>query len=139
MYRERIKEQKKLLNLSAKAISERSELGLPEETVSRFLAKNHDSRISTMLDICKAVGLEPYELFMDSMTAAEFKLFLEAKASSTNTSEELKTMLEKNVSLQDEITALTAEIELLKLKLEHKDEIIRLHNRYNDYIDAIKK
>ena len=139
MFRDRIIEQKKLLGLSAKTISERSELGLPEETISRFLSKNHDSRISTMLDICKAVGLEPYELFMDSMTAAEFKLFREAKASSTDTAQEIKTLLENNVTLKDEIAVLSAENELLKLKLEHKDEIIRLHNRYNDYIDAIKK
>ena len=125
MYRDRINEQRKILGISIKAMSERSELHLPEETISRFLAnKTHDARVSTMLDVCATVGLQPYELFMDAITAAEFKLFLETKLSDIDNTAELE-MLRAKTAAQE------AEIQLLKERLQHKDEIIALHNYYN--------
>lgn len=141
MYRDRIIEQKNMLKISIRTISERSALNLPEETISRFLskAKEHDCRVSTMLDIARAVELEPHELFMDAKTAAEFKQFLATREAASGTAEQIKALLDQTITQQQEIAALTAEIELLRLKLDHKDEIIKLHNRYNDYIDALKK
>ena len=125
MYRDRINEQRKILGLSIKAMSERSALHLPEETISRFLSsKNHDARVSTMLDVCETVDLQPYELFMDALTAARFKLFLEAKVSDIDNTAELE-MLRTKTAAQE------AEIALLKERLQHKDEIIALHNYYN--------
>lgn len=140
MYRDRINEERKVLKISIKTMSERSELHLPEETISRFLSsKTHESRVSTMLDVGKTVGLEPYELFMDARTAAEFKLFLETRSSNTNKDEEINTLLTQNVALKDDIAALKAENELLRLKLEHKEEIISLHNYYKSVISGMTK
>ena len=140
MYLERILAQKKLLGLTIKSMAELSKLQLPEETISRFLSsKTHDPRLSTVLDVGEIVRLEPYELFMDAQTAAEFKIFLETRTSKTSTSEEINSLLSHNVALQDEIAALKAEIEWLRLTLEHKEEIISLHNRYNAYIDGLNK
>lgn len=140
MYRDRVIEQRKILGLSLKAMSERSKLHLPEETISRFLTnKTSDPRLSTVLDVCDIVELEPYELFMDAKTAAEFKMFLETKSENTDNATACQMLLNKNIALQDDIAALTAENEILRLKLEHKDEIIRLHNRYNAYIDGMAK
>ena len=125
MYRDRIIEKKKILGISIKTMSERSKLHLPEETISRFLSnKSHDSRISTMLDVCETVGLEPYELFMDAITAAAFKLFLEARVSDIDHIAELE-MLRAKTAAQE------AEIALLKERIQHKDEIIAIHNYYN--------
>lgn len=139
MYRDRIIEQKKILGLSLKAMSERSKLHLPEETISRFLTnKTSDSRVSTMLDVCASVELEPYELFMDAQTAAEFKLYLETKSSIANKDEAVSSLLSQNIKLQDEITALNTEIDRLKLKLEYEEKINLLHDRYNKYIDSLK-
>ena len=125
MYRDRINEQKKILGISIKTMAERSKLHLPEETISRFLSsKTHDSRISTLLDVCETVGLEPYELFMDAITAATFKLFLETRVSDIDNAAELE-MLRAKTAAQE------AEIALLKERLQHKDEIIAIHNYYN--------
>ena len=125
MYRDRINEQKKILKISNKTISERSQLKLPEETISRFLSnKSHDAYVSTMLDVCEAVELKPYELFMDAITAAQFKLFLETRLSDMDNAAELE-MLRTKTAAQE------AEIALLKERLQHKDEIIAIHNHYN--------
>lgn len=125
MYRDRINEQKKLLGISIKTISERSKLKLPEETISRFLSsKTHDARVSTMLDVCDAVGLAPYELFMDAITAAQFKVFLEAKLSDIDNVAELEMLRAKTAAQETEIA-------LLKERIQHKDEIIAIHNYYN--------
>lgn len=118
MYRDRILEQKKILGISTKTMSERSKLELPEETISRFLSnKTHDPRVSTVLDICETVGLAPYELFMDARTAAEFKLFSETRLSDIDNAAELKMLRAKT-------TAQESEIQLLKEKLRHKDELL---------------
>lgn len=140
MYRDRINEQKKMLGISMETMSERSKLHISEETISRFLSgRSHDGRISTMLDLCETVELEPYELFMDAKTASEFKLFLEARSANTDDASELETILAQNVALRDEIAALTAELDLLRLKLEHKEEIIALHNYYRALIEGVAK
>lgn len=128
MYRDRINEQKKILKISNKTISERSQLKLPEETISRFLSnKSHDAYVSTMLDVCEAVELKPYELFMDAITAAQFKLFLETRLSDMDNAAELE-MLRTKTAAQE------AEIALLKERIQHKDEIIAIHNHYNSFM-----
>lgn len=120
MYRERVNEQRKALGLSVEAVAERTSLHLSEETVSRFLSKSHDSRISTMLDICAAVNLEPYELFMDGITSAEFKLFQETKLSDIDNAAELEMLRAKTIAQE-------AEIRILSERVQSKDEIIRLY------------
>lgn len=115
--------------MSIKTISEHSKLQLPEETISRFLSTKmeHDAYISTFLDICDAVGMQPYEAFMDAITAAEFKLFLETKLSDIDNSAELGMLRAKTAAQESEIA-------ILKERIQHKDEIIALHNYYNSLL-----
>lgn len=121
MYRDRILEQKKILGISTKTMSERSKLNLPEETISRVLSnKTHDSRVSTVLDIGETVGLEPYELFMDARTAAEFKLFLETRLSDIDNAAELEMLRAKTASQE-------TEIRLLNERLQHKEELLAVY------------
>ena len=132
LFRARILEEKKKLNITVKTMSERSRLHTPEETMSRVLnSKTADPGIHTVLDMGETVGLEPYELFMDATLAAEFKIFLELKSRSEETEAERIRILAENESLKTENAALTNKIALLELKLEHKEEIIALHNYYN--------
>lgn len=129
MYRDRINEQKKMLGMSNKTISERSKLNLPEETISRFLSNKieHDARVSTFLDVCDAVGMQPYEAFMDAITAAEFKVFLETKLSDIDNAAELEMLRAKTAAQESEIA-------ILKERIQHKDEIIAIHNYYNSLL-----
>lgn len=121
MYRDRILEQKKILGISMKTMAERSKLRLPEETISRFLSnKTHDSRVSTVLDIGETVGLEPYELFMDAITAAEFKLFLETKLLDIDNTAELERLRAINAAQE-------TEIRLLEERLRNKEELLAVY------------
>lgn len=139
MFRDRIIEEKKRLGISAKAMSERSRLHLPEETISRFLSgKTADPGVSTVLDLAETVGLVSYEAFMDATLAAEFKAFLELKSKSEETEAERIRIVAENESLKTTNAALTNKIAILELQLTHKEEItkylkeiIELRNRYD--------
>ena len=132
IFRERILEEKKRLNISSKSMAERSKQHTQEETISRVLSgKTSDPGISTVVDMGEAVGLAPYELFMDSTLAAEFKAFLELKSKSDETEAERIRIIAENESLKITNTALSHKIEILEIKLEHKDELLAVYNFYN--------
>lgn len=132
MFRERLNEEKKRLGITAKSMSERSRLRLPDETISRVLSgKTADPGISTVLDLGETVGLAPYELFMDATLAAEFRAFLELKSKSEETEAERIRIVAENESLKTTNAALANQITILEMQLKHKEEIIGLHNYYN--------
>ena len=133
MFRERILEEKKRLNLSARTMSDTSQLHLPEETIHRVLSgKTADPGINTVLDLAEAVGMKPYEVFMDATLAAEFKAFLELKSSSEETEAERIKIIAENENLKATNAGLVDRIRVLEMTLEHKEEIIALHNYYNN-------
>ena len=132
MFRERILEEKKRLNLSTRTISDKSQLHLPEETIGRVISgKTADPGIHTVLDIAEAVGLKPYEVFMDATLATEFKTFLELKSRIGETEAERIRIIAENETLKATNTGLIDRIRVLEIQLSHKEEIIALHNYYN--------
>ena len=132
MYRARIIEEKKRLNLSAKTMEDTSRLHLSEETINRVLSgKTADPGINTVLDIAETVGLKPYELFMDATLAAEFKAFLELKSRSEETEAERIRIIAENENLKATNAGLVDRIRVLEMELSHSKEIIDLHNYYN--------
>ena len=132
MFRERILEEKKRLNLSARTMSDMSQLHLPEETIRRVLTgKTADPGINTVLDIAETVGLKPYEVFMDAILATEFKTFLELKSRIGETEAERIRIIAENDSLKATNAGLVDRIRVLEIQLSHKEEIIALHNHYN--------
>ena len=129
MFRERILEAKKRLNITAKSMSERSRMHILEETVSRILSgKTADPGVSTVIDLGETVGLAPYEIFMDSTLASEFKAFLELKSKSEETEAERIRIIAENESLKTINATLSQKIDMLEMKLEHKEEIIAYIN-----------
>ena len=138
MFRERILEEKKRLNLSAKTMAYKSRLQLSEETVNRILTgKTADPGINTILDVADTVALKPYEVFMDSTLAAEFKAFLELKSKSDETEAERIRMLAENESLKVTNAGLVDKIRVLEMQLSHKEEIIALQISHKQDIEAI--
>ena len=145
MWREKILEAKKAKNITPKMMSEK--VRLPEQTITRILSgKTEAPRIDTVLDLGASVGLSPWELFYETTAVLSDKnmSLLQEELDKTNAtltalqteftslSEEATDLRVKNVSLQ-------AEIDLLKMQLSHKEEIIALHNRFNAYIEGLKK
>ena len=138
MFRDRLNEEKKRLNISAKSMAVKSKLHIPEETISRVLSgKTSDPGISTVLDLGETVGLAPHELFMDATLAAEFRAFLELKSKIEETKAERIRIVAENESLKTTNVALTNRITFLEMELKHKDELISLHNSYKEGIAAI--
>ena len=132
MFRDRILEEKKRLNLSTRTMSDTSHLHLPEETIGRVLSgKTSDPGVGTVLDIAETVGLKPYEVFMDATLAAEFKTFLELKSRSEETEAERIRIIAENENLKSTNAGLVDRIRVLEMKLEHKEELLALHNYYN--------
>lgn len=135
MFRERIVEEKKKLGITAKSMSERSRLHTPEETISRVLSgKTADPGVNTVLDVGETVGLAPYEIFMDSTLAAEFRAFLELKSKSEETEAERIRIIAENEDLKIINTTLSQKIEKLEMQLQHKDELLELHDFYRKLI-----
>lgn len=135
MYRERIAEEKKRLNLSARTMSDLSRLHILEETISRFLSgKTNDPGVNTVLDLGETVGLKPYEIFMDATIVAEFRAFLELKSKSAETEAERVKMIAENEELKITNAGLVDKIRVLEMQLDHKKELLSVY----EYFTKIK-
>lgn len=131
MWSERIIEAKKAQGITTKMMSERTKGHLPERTISRILSgETAHPRIDTIIELGASVGLTPQELFADANTLAATENVIEAKESAEEVVAELDLLKAQVSALQLETAALKAENDILRLKLEHKDEIIALHNYY---------
>ena len=145
MWREKIVDAKKAKNITTKMMSEK--VRLPEPTISRILSgKTETPRIDTVLDLGAAVGLSPWELFSETTSVIGDKNLITLQEELDQSNAVLTALRAEFMTLSEEVTdlkvknvTLQSEIDLLRLNLEHKDEIIRLHNRYNSYIDSLAK
>lgn len=145
MWRERIIEAKKAKNVTTKMMSEK--VRLPEQTITRILTgKTETPRIDTVLDLGASVGLSPWELFSDSTSVLGDKNLSMLQESLDQANAALSALQAEFASLSAETTelkvtnvTLQAENDMLRMRLEHTEEIIRLHNRYISYIDSLVK
>lgn len=143
MYCERILEEKKRLNMTAKAMSAISKLHTTEETIGRILnRKTLDPGINTMIDLAETVELRPYELFMSATLAAEFKVFLQFKDTSEQNEAERISMIAENDTLKTTNVSLSQKIETLETKIEHlqalllaKEELLTLYRQIHQSFD----
>lgn len=136
MFRDRINEEKRRLNISARSMSERSKLHIPEETICRVLSgKTADPGVSTALDIADTVGLAPYELFMDATLAAEFKAFLELKNKSDESEAERIRIVAENESLKSINLGLSDKIMMLEAKIESQERLIAVYGKCIELLD----
>lgn len=132
MWREKIIETKKAKGITTKIMVERTPSHLTAETITRILnEKTEDPRISTVLALGESVGLTPWELFAEPTEIATYQNFWALQEEVKALKSEVADLCNENAVLQKKIAALQAENELLRLKLEHKEEIIAIHNYYN--------
>ena len=134
MWRERIIEAKKALKISTETISKRT-LHIPERTIIRLLNGETDNpRIDTVLEIGAAVGLSPQDLFCETNWVLGDKDLATLQAELEVVKTERDLLETQNSMLNDKVTTLNKEIEFLKMKIDHQDEIIKLHNHYQALI-----
>ena len=145
MWRDKIIEAKKKNNITTKMMSEL--VHIPEPTITRILSgKTEFPRIDTVLMLGKAVGLSDMELFAETTSFLGDKniVALQEELDIANGTvealrTEIVTLSEENTDLKVKNVALTAENDMIRTKLEHKEEIISLHNYYKALIDGLKK
>ena len=137
MWHDIIRKQKKALNVSNKWIADKAKL--PERTVSRIISgETPDPSLSNVCQIAYALDLSLDDLFPGSSAILGGKRVKETLNDYNKLSEEYSALraeydlLKAEKAVQDaKVVALSAENDMLRLKLEHKEEIIALHNYYN--------
>lgn len=152
MWLERIIEAKKSQNITTKTMASRA--NLPEDTIARILSgKTKDPRLETVMRLGAAVGLNAWEVFAETGTVvsnkniAELETELEtARTTVAALTAEADRLASENMMLNAElaairgtVTSLQSEADLLRLKLEHKDELISLHNFYKTVIGNMRQ
>ena len=130
MWLDNLKDLKKQSGMSAKQIAEKT--NLPERTVSRiFSGDTENPYMDTLRRIVDVLGGSLDDLFAESKVRVANTDLIALQAEYDKLSSEASDLRAENVSLKDKNVALTAELDRLRLTLEHKEEIIALHNYYN--------
>lgn len=131
MWLERILQEKEKLQISTKTMSERTSGHLPEKTITRILSrKTTTPRIDTVIELGASVGLSPQELFADTNVVVATETLAEVKEAAEVIEAEKDLALVELEMLRAKTAAQEAEILLLKERLQHKEELLAVHNYY---------
>lgn len=145
MWLDKIIEEKRNKNITTKMMAEKSRI--PEQTITRILSKKTEfPRIDTVLDLGAAVGLSARELFDETTSVIGDKSVAmlqeeldRANAEIAALQADMATISSDNATLKNNIDDLKHENDILCIKLECQDELIRLYNRYTTIIDCMAK
>lgn len=138
MWLDNLKELKKEKGMSTKQIAEAT--NLPERTVMRIFSGDTDNPyVDTLRRIVAVLDGSLDDLFAESKTVVGTKDLAVLQAEVDKLNAENAVFAAENVILKDKVAAQNAEIDLLRMKLEHKEEIIALHNYYKTLIDGMAK
>ena len=118
MWLENLKELKKAKGMTSKQIANAT--NIPESTIKRIFAGETDNPyVDTLRRIATALDSSLDEIFAETKVVVATETLAEVKENAEAVEEELKTLRERVISQE-------AEILILKERLEHKDEILRL-------------
>lgn len=129
MWLDNLKELKKKTGMSAKQIAEKTKL--PERTVNRIFSGDTDHPyVDTLHTIVTALGGSLNDIFADTKVVVATDELVGIKENIDVVEAERDLILVENEMLKAKNAALTTEIELLKKDLQHKEELLALHNYY---------
>lgn len=146
MWLDNLKELRKSTGMSYKWIAEQT--NLPERTVSRiFSGDTANPYVDTIHRIVSVLGGSLDSILADSKAVVgdanlstlqedvdNLNGEIERLNGEVNRLEgELTLLSAENSILRDKVSTLTAENDLLRIRLEHKEEIISLHNYYSKF------
>lgn len=138
MWLDNLKELKAKTKMSSKQIAELT--NLPERTVIRIFSGDTDNPyVDTLRRIVAVLGGSLDDIFAESKIVVGNQDLVALQAEVEKLKSEAALLNTENVILKDKNNTLSAEIDLLRLKLEHKEEIIALHNYYKTLIDGLTK
>lgn len=138
MWLDNLKELKKKTGMTAKQIAEKT--SLPERTVNRIFSGETDHPYADTLDIIvKALGYDLGDIFADTAVVVATDELVEIKDCVDVVEAERDLILVENEMLKSKNAALVTENELLKKEIQHKDELLALHNYYKSVISGMAK
>ena len=124
MWRDRILEAKKEKGISTKHIAEYSHLS--EKTVTRMLTdKTSAPYIDNVITVGASVGLNPRELFDETGLVVGEQNLAVMQAELERLKGELAELKENAEGYKRKVSELTVENDLIRLKLEHKEELVK--------------
>lgn len=130
MWLDNLKELKNEKGMSAKQIAEKTKL--PERTVSRIFSGDTDNPyVDTLHRIVTVLGGSLDDILADTKMVVGEKNLVTLQADVDVITAERDLIIAENSILKDKVAALTAENDMLKKEIKHKDEIIAIHNYYN--------
>ena len=130
MWLDNIKELKKAKGMTVKQIAEKT--NLPERTVNRIFSGDTDNPyVDTLHRIVTVLGGSLDDILADTKVVVGDKNLATLQESVDVVTAERDLLKAENAILKDNVATLTAEINMLKMQLMHKEEIIALHNYYN--------
>lgn len=128
MLLENLKELKKVSGMTFEDIADESKT--PESTIKRIFSGKCEPLASTLYRIVKALGGSLDDILADTNVILSPKTLAEVKENAEIAEAERDLVLVENERLKAENNALTTQIELLKRELQHKEELLALHNYY---------
>lgn len=132
MWLDNLKEFKKKKGLSSKQIAERS--NLPERTVVRiFSGDTPNPYVDTLHRIAVVLDTSLDELFGDTKAVVGTQNLATLQEETNRLSAELDILRAESSVKDAKLVTLQAENDILRMKLEHKDELLALHNYYNNF------
>ena len=129
MWLDNLKELKKAKGMTSKQISDITKI--PESTIKRiFSGDTTDPYVSTIHRIVIALGGSLDHILADTNAVLSTESIVEVKENADVVEAERNLIIAENAILKTENAALTAKIAMLEKDIQHKDELLALHNYY---------
>ena len=133
MWLDNLKELKKAKGMTAKQIADVTKI--PESTIKRiFAGDTPDPYVTTIHRIVIALGGSLDHILADTNAVLSPESIVEVKENAEVVEAERDLVLAELEMLRAKTAAQETEIQLLKERLQHKEELLALHNFYNKLI-----
>lgn len=105
-----------------------------KSVINVFTGKSKSPGVDLVRRIIHALGGSWAEIFAESGAVIGGQDLVSLSEEVDVTSAERDLVAAENAILKDKVTALQAELDLVKMQLKHKEELLALHNYYNKII-----
>lgn len=130
MWLDNIKELKKAKGMSVKQIAEQT--NLPERTINRIFSGDTDNPyVDTLHRIVTVLGGSLDDILADSKVVVGEKSLATLKEDVDVVTAEKDMLVAENKILNDKVSTLTAENNLLKMQLMYTEKLLAVHDFYN--------
>ena len=133
MWLDHLKELKKAKGMTTKQIADATKI--PESTIKRiFAGDTTDPYVSTIHRIVIALGGSLDHILADTNAVLSTESLVEVKENANVVEAERDLIIAENTILKAENAALSAKVAMLEKDIQHKDELLALHNYYKKLI-----